>query len=136
MIEMFLGFALVILGVLLLMEGWREVYRASREGRLVTDGLYGVVRHPQYTGIMLAVFGQIIHWPTIITLVLFPVIVLIYVRLSRKEENKLVEHFGEEYLAYRRRVPMFFPRWGEWRRLFGAMSSSADKGAQQQIRKP
>lgn len=126
----------MILGVLLLMEGWREVYRASREGQLVTDGLYGVVRHPQYTGIMIAVFGQIVHWPTIITLALFPVIVLIYVRLSRKEEKKLIEQFGDEYVAYKQRVAMFFPRWGEWGRLFGAMSSSADQQSRPELKKP
>lgn len=129
MIEMFLGYAFVILGILLLMEGWREVYYASRENRLATDGLYGVVRHPQYAGIMLAVFGQIIHWPTIITLALFPVIVLLYVWLARKEEKKMIEKFGDEYIAYRNRVPMFFPRWGEWRRLFGALSSSGEQPA-------
>ena len=124
LIEMVVGYALVIGGVLLLIRGWRQVYRASREGRLATDGLYGVVRHPQYTGIMLAVVGQLVHWPTIPTLVLFPVIALIYVRLARKEERRLVEQFGDEYVAYRQRVPMFFPRWGEWRRLFAAVPTA------------
>lgn len=76
---------------------------------------------------MLAVVGQIIHWPTIITLLLFPVIVLIYVLLARREEKMMVERIGEEYMAYRSRVPMFFPHWGDWRRLFGAISSSADQ---------
>ena len=129
LIEMVLGYALVFSGVLLLIRGWRQVYRASREGRLATDGLYGVVRHPQYTGIMLAVVGQLVHWPTIPTLVLSPVIALIYVRLARKEEQRLVEQFGDEYATYRRRVPMFFPRWGEWRRLFGEAPASAGEQA-------
>ena len=130
MIEMLIGYALVIGGLLLLVGGWRQVYRARREGRLATDGLYGIVRHPQYTGIMLAVLGQIIHWPTIPTLVLFPVIILLYVRLARREERQLIELFGEQYLDYRRRVPMFFPRWGEWGRLFGAASSGGSAGHQ------
>src|SRR5438552_3831319 len=47
MIEMLLGWAFVLLGLSLLVEGWREVYGASRDERLATDGLYGVVRHPQ-----------------------------------------------------------------------------------------
>lgn len=127
MVEMLLGYTFVILGISLLIEGWREVYNASREGRLATDGLYGVVRHPQYTGIFLALFGQLVHWPTILTLVLFPFIVWIYVRLARKEEAQMIEQFGEEYLDYRRRVPMFFPRWGEWRRLLGATRPSAGR---------
>ncbi len=116
-VEMLLGYSFVFFGISLLIEGWREIYRARREGRLATDRLYGVVRHPQYTGIFLAIFGQLIHWPTIPTLVLFPAIVWAYYRLARREEAQMVERFGEEYVAYRRRVPMIWPRRGEWRRL-------------------
>ena len=117
MVEMLLGYAFVILGVLMLIEGWRELYRAKREERLMAHGLYGLIRHPQYTGIFIALFGQLIHWPTIPTLVLFPIIVWVYVRLARKEEAQVIDEFGEEYLIYRRRVPMFFPRWRDWRSL-------------------
>lgn len=116
-IEMVLGLTLVFFGIGLLIEGWREVYKARREGRLVTDRLYGVVRHPQYTGIFTALFGQLIHWPTVITLALFPIIVWVYVRLARKEERQMLRQFGERYLDYRQRVPMFFPTWGTWREL-------------------
>ena len=125
MVEMLLGLTFVFAGISLLIEGWREVYRASREGRLVTDGLYGVVRHPQYLGIFLALVGQLIHWPTVLTLVLFPVIVWVYVRLARREEDQMISRFGGEYLAYQRRVPMFFPRWRDWKRLVGAGHTSA-----------
>ena len=128
MIEMIVGYGFVFFGLTLLVEGWREVYQARKESRLAAGALYGVVRHPQYTGIFLAVFGQLIHWPTIPTLVLFPVIVWAYYRLAKKEEAHLVEQFGEEYLAYRRQVPMFLPRRGEWRRLWKAAHQST--GAQ------
>lgn len=126
MIEMFLGYAFVILGVLMLIEGWRELYRASREERLATDGLYGVVRHPQYTGIFIALFGQLIHWPTIPTLLLFPVIVWVYVRLAKREEAQVLEEFGDAYRAYREQVPMFFPRTSGWRQLFAILGSTPD----------
>lgn len=118
LIEMVIGYTFVFAGLALLAEGWREVYVASREDRLATDGLYRVVRHPQYTGIFLAILGQLIHWPTVLTLLLAPFIVAAYIWLARKEERKMLEQFGEEYREYQRRVPMFFPRWGEWRRLF------------------
>lgn len=117
MIEMLIGYSFVFFGISLLIEGWREVYQARREGRLAADRLYGVVRHPQYTGIFFAIFGQLIHWPTIPTLVLFPAIVWAYYRLARREEAQMVERFGEEYLIYGSQVPMFFPRRGGWRRL-------------------
>lgn len=116
-VEMVIGYAFLFLGVSLLVEGWREVYRASREGRLAAGSLYGVVRHPQYLGIFVALFGELVHWPTIPTLVLFPVIVLAYVRLARKEEARMIETFGDEYRAYQTRVPMLVPRRGQWRRL-------------------
>ena len=118
-IEMLLGYGFLFFGIYLLIRGWRDVYRARQDGRLATNGLYGVVRNPQYTGIFLALFGQLIHWPTIPTLALFPLIVWAYVRLARKEERSMVEQFGDAYRLYRERVPMFFPRWGEWRHLFG-----------------
>lgn len=116
-IEMLIGYAYVFFGLGLLVEGWREVYKARQEGRLVTGGLYDLVRHPQYTGIFIALFGQLIHWPTIPTLVLFPVITWVYVRLARREEEQMIQQFGERYLAYQQRVPAFFPKWGRWRDL-------------------
>ncbi len=114
MVEMMLGGIWVLFGLALLVVGWRAVYLTSRGGVIAVDGLYGVVRHPQYSGIMLAVFGQIVHWPTIVTLALFPVIVLAYVRLARKEEQDMIRRFGPAYEAYLQQVPMFFPRWGQW----------------------
>ena len=124
MIEMLLGGVFVVAGLMMLIGGWREVWRARREGRVASGGLYALVRHPQYAGIVLAVFGQIVHWPTIITVVLFPIIVLVYVRLAYVEERKMLEQFGEPYRDYLQRVPMFFPRWGEWRRLVTALRDS------------
>lgn len=130
MVEMLVGYTFVFFGISLLIEGWREVYYASREGRLATDRLYGVVRHPQYTGIFLAILGQLIHWPTIPTLVLFPAIIWAYYRLAKREEAHMIEGFGDEYLAYQRRVPMFLPRRGEWRRMLDeTRSTTKESGA-------
>ena len=105
------------MGISVLIEGWREVYVATKENRLASDKLYAVVRHPQYTGIFLAVFGQLIHWPTIPTLVLFPVIVWAYYRLSLREERQMIQQFGSSYETYRQNIPMFFPKRGEWKKL-------------------
>lgn len=117
MVEMLVGYALVFAGISILIESWREVYVATKEGKLATDKLYAVVRHPQYTGIFLAVFGQLIHWPTVPTLALFPVIVWAYYRLSLREEHKMIQEFGSSYESYQRNVPMFFPKKGEWKKL-------------------
>jgi protein-S-isoprenylcysteine O-methyltransferase Ste14 len=118
MISMIAGYALLFVGFGIFMQGWRELHRARQENRLVTDGLYGMVRHPQYTGLFIALFGEgIAHWPTLFSVTLFPVIVLAYTLLARNEERKVLKEFGDEYRAYRERVPMLFPRWGQWRSL-------------------
>lgn len=116
-IEMMLGYLLVFSGLSLLIEGWREVYRARKQQRLATTGLYGIVRHPQYTGIFLAILGQVIHWPTIPTVLLAPLIVWAYYRLARREERVLLEQWGVDYALYRQQAPMFLPRGGAWRYL-------------------
>lgn len=121
MLEMMLGGVFIVVGLALLIRGWVQVYRTSLEGKLATQGVYGLVRHPQYTGIMLAVFGQVIHWPTVITLLLFPLIVLAYVRLATREESALTERFGEVYQTYRQRVPMLFPRLRNWREFIHSL---------------
>lgn len=113
--EMLIGYAFITVGLMLVIRGWIAVYFDGN--RLLTDGVYGVVRHPQYAGIFFAVFGQLVHWPTLATLALAPVIVFAYVHLARREERRMVERFGEAYVAYRRRVPMFFPQWRHFRKL-------------------
>lgn len=118
-ISMVLGYALLFAGLGIFIQGWRELYRARRENRLAMDGLYGLVRHPQYTGLFIGLFGEgAVHWPTLFSVAVFPVIVLAYVLLARREERQMVERFGVQYDAYRRQVPMFFPRPGQWGWLF------------------
>lgn len=53
-------------------------------------------------------------WSTLPTLLLFPAIVWLYYHLAKKEERRMLARFGEEYEAYMRRTPMFFPRVGDW----------------------
>ena len=120
MVSMLTGYAIAFIGLLLIGAGWREVYRARKEGRLATSGAYAYVRHPQYTGIFLAIFGEgVVHWPTVFSLAAFPIIVVAYVLLARKEERQMLEKFGNRYRDYQEHVPMFFPHWHEWRHLLG-----------------
>ncbi len=128
MISMLLGYALLFVGIGIFVQGWRELHRAHLHKQLATTGLYSLVRHPQYTGLFIGLFGEgIVHWPTLFSVVLFPVIVLAYGLLARSEEKRVVEAFGEKYRAYQQRVPMFFPRMGQWRQLV-EQSNINDKG--------
>ena len=117
MIEMIIGLGIALLGLTMIFRGWRLVYRAQQEDKLVTEGIYRYMRHPQYTGIFLALFGQLIHWPTLPTIVFFPVIVCLYYRLARKEEKDMLEKFGREYEIYMQQVPPFFPTLAKCRML-------------------
>ena len=104
---MIAGTWITLAGILLVFLGWRKIHKA--EG-LVTDGIYRYIRHPQYVGLFLIMFGWLIHWPTLLTLVLFPILVVVYYWLAMKEEKGLEEAFGREYERYKSRTPRFFPR--------------------------
>lgn len=120
-ISMILGYAVAFIGIGIFIKGWREVHRARQQNQLKTDGLYRYVRHPQYLGLFIALFGEgIIHWPTLFSVALFPIIVTVYYFLARKEERAVLAEFGDEYHAYMNRTPMFIPRWGQWRQLTAA----------------
>lgn len=109
-VAMLLGYTIVFAGAGLVADGWRRIHRARQDDRLVTDGVYARVRHPQYTGLFMIVFGEgIVHWPTIFSVLAFPVIVGAYTLLARKEERAMLMKFGDEYREYRDRVPMFVP---------------------------
>jgi protein-S-isoprenylcysteine O-methyltransferase Ste14 len=128
MIAMILGYVLLFVGIGLFIQGWRELYRARQENRLVTDGLYALVRHPQYSGLFLALFGEgFVHWPTVFSITVLPIIVIAYVLLALREEKRVLGEFGDEYRAYKQRVPMFFPRPGQWKQLVAQSSISENK---------
>ncbi len=101
------GIAMFFIGGLLVMLGWSKIF--NNKGNLVTDGIYKYVRHPQYLGILLATLSLIIYRFSPISLMLWPVLAIIYYRLARKEERDVESKFGEKYREYRRSVPMLLP---------------------------
>lgn len=119
MVSMILGYALVFIGIGLFMNGWKNVHQARAQEKLITNGLYALARHPQYTGLFIIIFGEgVVHWPTFFSITLFPLIVFIYYKLARKEEAKMVKQFGDEYSNYMQSVPMFFPMRSQWKQFF------------------
>jgi len=68
------------------------------------------VRHPQYIGFVLIMFGFLLQWPTLVTLVMFPILVFMYGRLAKREEREMLAQFGDEYRRYMNSVPAFVPR--------------------------
>jgi protein-S-isoprenylcysteine O-methyltransferase Ste14 len=115
---MYLGFLLNIVGGALIVLGWRAIYRSywgAGERKLVIDGVYAHIRHPQYIGIILMTLGLLIHWATIPLLIMWPMLIVQYYRLARREEEELEREFGEDYTRYREKVPMFIPflKWNK-----------------------
>lgn len=102
----------IVGGFLTLASAWRVLHAAQRDDVLATTGLYARMRHPQYTGFMLIMFGFLLQWPTLPTLVMFPILCWVYVRLAKREEQAAIEEFGDAYRRYRDVTPGFIPALG------------------------
>ena len=89
--------ALIILGFYLLYQGWALIYH--NEGKLVTEGVYSHIRHPQYAGLFLITLGLLIQWPTLITLLMWLTLTFAYYRLAMREEWEVSRRFPKEYAA-------------------------------------
>ena len=100
---------LIAFGFILLYRAWQVLYEAQRAGKLAIDGPYARMRHPQYAGFVLIMFGFLLQWPTILTLAMFPVLVFMYVRLARFEEREAEERYDDAYRRYAATTPAFLP---------------------------
>lgn len=99
-------------GFWLLAEAWPVLYAAQRAGQLARTGPYARLRHPQYIGFVLIMLGFLLQWPTLLTLLMFPVLLVMYGRLSLAEERESAMRFGKDWQDYASQVPRFFPRLG------------------------
>ena len=112
---MYAGIATSALGGLLVFFGWRAIYKnywskERGEGKLVTEGIYRYIRHPQYTGFFLITLGMQFEWATLPLLLMWPILLVVYTRLARREEREIEAEFGQAYRDYRARTGMFLPR--------------------------
>lgn len=107
---------LIFGGFIMLSSAWRVLYEAQTHRRLARTGLYARMRHPQYMGFVLIMFGFLLQWPTLVTLVIFPVLVWMYFRLAKAEEREAIAEFGDEYRQYMANTPAFIPNFQNHRR--------------------
>lgn len=105
-----LSFVFIGGGFWLLSKSWHVLYHAQRRHELATQGPYEVVRHPQYIGFVAIMAGFLLQWPTLLTLAMFPVLVVMYVRLAINEERDSEAAFGEDWRRYAAVTPRFIPR--------------------------
>jgi len=105
-----LGSVFFVVGMLIFFVCAAQVYlgKLLKKG-VATKGLYTLIRHPQYLGLGLAALGLAIMWPRFLTLVLFAVMLFLYYLLAKDEERRMINRFGESYIAYMKRTGMFLP---------------------------
>lgn len=111
---MYLNIGCALVAIILIANGWYNIYhnywsREKGKGKLVQSGVYRYIRHPQYTGFLLLTLGMILEWATLSTILMWPLIIWMYVRLAKKEERDMITEFGEEYTAYMKRTKRFIP---------------------------
>jgi protein-S-isoprenylcysteine O-methyltransferase Ste14 len=104
------SYVLIFAGFVLLARSWGILYEAQRRREVAASGPYAHVRHPQYLGFIAIMLGFLLQWATLLTLVMFPILVIMYARLARREEADALARFGEQYRRYMEAVPGFFPR--------------------------
>ena len=97
-------------GFWLLSAAWPPLYRAQKDRRLAASGPYAKIRHPQYVAFIVIMSGFLLQWPTLLTLAMFPILVIMYWRLAKTEERDALAAFGADYAAYMQTTPAYFPR--------------------------
>jgi protein-S-isoprenylcysteine O-methyltransferase Ste14 len=110
-------------GFVLLSSSWRVLHNAQRTGALARTGPYARIRHPQYAGFIVIMFGFLLQWPTLLTLAMFPILVFMYARLARREEREVRAVFGGAYDRYAAVTPAFVPRPGGRKRVGRSLPS-------------
>ena len=88
---------IIVIGFYFLASAWRVLYEAQTSGKLAVTGLYARVRHPQYLGFIAIMLGFLLQWPTLVTLVMFPILLIMYRRLALKEETNCHKHFDKTF---------------------------------------
>ena len=112
-IVMTISLLFLFAGYTLMSKGWHKIHVAH--GKMVLDGVYSYVRHPQYTGLFLLIIGFLIQWPTLLTIIMAPILLYAYRRLALTEEKKMMRQFPQEYKDYISHLPKFIPPFNRWR---------------------
>ena len=88
-----------------------KVAETHRTEKVVSTGVYSIVRHPQYLGGILAHIGFCFLLSGLYSLLATPLVIAVVYVISWKEEQELLREFGQEYKAYKAKVPMLIPKF-------------------------
>src|SRR3989304_4266599 len=87
--------AMIVGGFVLLAAAWNVLFKAQGAQKLASTGPYAYLRHPQYAGFILILLGFLVQWPTLLTLIMFPILIIMYLRLARHEEREARAGVGD-----------------------------------------
>lgn len=76
----------------------------KEKSSLISQGVYRIVRHPIYSGTIFAFLGLILYFKAFVSLLYFPVSVILYYIMTVYEEKSLIEEYGQEYIEYQQCV--------------------------------
>jgi len=114
LVHMAISFPFLLMGCWLGVQGVKmmslRVSETHRTERIVTEGVYSIIRHPQYLGGLLSHVGIAFLLSSLYSLIVTPLLTFLIYLIARKEEEELLREFGEEYLNYKRKVPMLIPK--------------------------
>lgn len=111
-----LSYVLIIGGLILISASWKILYQAIKRHTVARSGPYKYIRHPQYVGFVIIILGFLMQWPTLLTLIMAPVLIIMYVRLARKEEKDILQKYPQ-YQHYLKNTPAFLPSFKIFRSL-------------------
>jgi len=101
-----IGVYLVTIGLIFVILAWHRLYNGKG---LVKSGIYSYIRHPQYLGFIMAITGWLFLWPTLLTIIIYPLCLFVFIYRSLLETRQLEREYGIEFLDYKRKTPAFFP---------------------------
>jgi len=104
--------ALIVLVIsgLLAWTGLKIVFRETRkEPQVITTGVFSIVRHPIYLSSILLYLGFILLSLSLLSVLVWFIIIVFYYMISRYEERLLTQRFGSAYEEYKKKVPMLLP---------------------------
>lgn len=103
------SYTLIIGGLILLGKAWEVLYKAQTQQQLAITNVYKYIRHPQYLAFILIILGFLVQWPTLITLLMAPILIVRYIRLAKSEEQEMLKRFGNAYALYKKETPGYVP---------------------------
>ena len=90
-------------------RNWSAVVTVKQDHELVRTGPYGIVRHPIYSGLLLAFLGTAVARGDWLALLAVPLVLFAFLRKIRLEERWMMEQFPRDYPEYRAKVAALIP---------------------------